>query len=302
MTSNLENYEPPPSSGKVVRVLPDFGFISSPEITDIDIYFKTSEFRGSPPLKQGDEVTFQVTAYEEGKYTASNISRQAQKSPARSPDPDSLNPMRGAPKGYSILDWAYCGHLPNTLSDLASMALVERWEFQNAPYDPAKPFPILRSYLIHTFGRLVLEGKILVDSTDSWAAFNTGLVDPRYEPIHAIFRPNDNPSNPWRLEGFCIPGEGWLGQNLVRHFSPLPPGAHYFENPIDLLYDARVGKPELDWRHIIIDNIDRYPDDFLEDHWPQGFTRRNDEDMGIDERETYYRQLGAAIEGNNRRP
>ena len=40
-------------TGKVVRVLGDYGFISSDEIPDQDIYFKASWFRGSPPLKEG---------------------------------------------------------------------------------------------------------------------------------------------------------------------------------------------------------------------------------------------------------
>ncbi len=207
---------------------------------------------------------------------------------------------RAAPTSYHIFDWAYLGYLPNVLPELASLALHERWEFQNGPRDPERPLPILYSYLIHTFGRLVRERKVLVDSSNSWAAFNTGLVDPRYEPIHALFSPNNDPRAPWQLAGFCIPGESADGQNLVRHFTPLPSGAHYFDNSIDLLYDSRVGKPELDWRHIIIGRIDRYPPDFLEDHWPPGFSKRNAEEMSLDERGAYFQQLGAAIEGDNR--
>lgn len=105
---------------------------------------------------------------------------------------------------------------------------------------------------------------------------------------------------PWRLNGFCIPGEGVHGQNLVRHFNPLPPLAHYFDEPSDLLYDTRVGKPEMDWRHVVIDRIDRYPAEFLEDNWPPGFAASDTSLMTNDERIAYWREVGEAIERDNR--
>jgi hypothetical protein len=284
--------------GTVLRNLGRYRFIKCPEIPE-DVYYKSSDFRGSPPLADGEEISFEVRIYEGNKYSAVEISRRTEGDSASTSDTGVTRLERGVPNHYHIFDWAFCG-LPTPLYHLKELALDERWEFQDASNDPATPFPILHSYLIHTFGRLVLEGKVLVDSTKSWAAFNTGLVDDRYEPIHALFEPNDDPRTPWQLKGFCIPGEDSLGQNLVRYFSPLPSGAHYFDNPVDLLYDARVGKPELDWRHIIIENIDRYPIEFLDDHWPRGFTKQNPVDMDRDERETYYTQLGGAIENDNR--
>jgi Domain of unknown function (DUF3825) len=140
----------------------------------------------------------------------------------------------------------------------------------------------------------------MVNDDASFAAFNTGLVDPRYEPIHALFVPNAEPRIPWRLSSFCIAGEGADGHNLVRHFNPLPHQAHYFDQPADLLYDTRVGKPEMDWRHVVIDRIDRYPKEFIEDHWPAGFEVRDTASMTDEERGLYWRSLGAAIEQQNR--
>jgi hypothetical protein len=213
---------------------------------------------------------------------------------------DALVPARGAPTTDFLLGWAYLGYLPKTLSELAEMALEERWEFKNTVPDPERPLPILFSYLLHTFGRLVLEEKVPISSDASFAAFNTGLVDPRYEPIYALLQPNTDVRLPWRFSSFCIPGEEVDGQNLVRNFNPLPPLAHYFDQPADLLYDTRVGKPEIDWRHVVIDRIDRYPHEFLEDHWPPGFEMRDTTKMGDDEKQTYWHSLGAAIEQDNR--
>ena len=154
------------------------------------------------------------------------------------------------------------GYLPNSLAELAGLVLPgERWEFQDRPRNPERPFPILHKYLLHTFSRLVYEGnKVLVNDAASFAAFNTGLVDARYETIYALFVPNSDTRAPWQLTGFCISGEGADGHNLVRNFAPLPPAAHYFDEPVELLYDVRAGKPEIDWRHVIIDAHRPIPD------------------------------------------
>ena len=284
-------------SGKVVRLLPSYGFISSEEIPDSEIYFKPSWFRGSRPLREGDVVTFQLKAF--GTNLQAHYLTLAGEGGGDTVARPGAPPMR-VPGDVQIFDWAYLGYLPNVLAELAALALDERWEFKHAPPNPERPLPILYSYLLHTFGRLVLERKVLVNEKPALAAFNTGLVDPRYEPIHALFRPNDHPRTPWQLSGFCIAGEGADGQNLVRHFAPIPSPAHYFDNPLDLLYDVRAGKPELDWEHIIIQRIDRYPTDFVQDHWPPGFDAKDTTHMTEDERDDYFQSLGAAIQNDSR--
>lgn len=142
--------------------------------------------------------------------------------------------------------------------------------------------------------------KVLVNRNATFAAFNTGLVDPRYEPIYALFERNEGLRAPWQLNAFCIAGEGASGQNLVRHFAPLPAPAHYFDTPIDLIYDARAGKPELDWKHVIIERIDRYPMEFLADNWPAGFKQESVAAMPPEERASYYSRLAQAIEQDSR--
>ncbi|MEK7996646.1 MAG: DUF3825 domain-containing protein [Planctomycetota bacterium] len=286
-------------TGTVERVLGDYGFISSEETPEQELYFKASWFRGSPPLKEGELVTFQLKVFGTNvqAHYLDRATEQAPDATATVPRP----PGRpSAPSSERLFEWAYLGYIPNVLAALKGLALDERWEFKNTPPNSDRPFPILYSYLVHTFGRLALEQKVLVNAGASIAALNTGLVDPRYEPIHALFVPNDNPRAPWQLAGFCIAGEGADGQNLVRHFAPLPSTAHYFDNQMDLLYDTRAGKPELDWHHIIIERIDRYPADFIKDHWPPVFQAQDVSLMSDDERKAYYRDLGNAIEQDSR--
>ncbi len=241
-------------TGKVTRVLRDYGFICCSDVADKDVYFKTSWFREHPALREGESVEFDLTQYStpDGiNWEARNLTRPADN--LRQRGMAQARPRSRAPITGHLLDWAYVGYVPNVLAELKGLTRGgERWEFKNTPHDPEHPLPILHSYLRHTFGRLVLEKKVLVNEEASLAAFNTGLVDRRYEKIYALFSPND-PPRPWRLAGFCIAGEGANGQDLVRYFNPLPAPAHYFDNPLELLYDIRCGEPELDWKHVIID-------------------------------------------------
>jgi hypothetical protein len=284
-------------TGKVARVLGEYGFISCDDLPEQDIYYKASWFRGSPPLQEGEIVTFQLKAFGTN-LQAHYLSRASD--PGVESDSRATPAANRSPTNPYLLQWAYLGYLPNVVAELKGLALAERWEFKDTPPNAERPLPILYSYLIQTFGRLVLERKVLVNEAAGLAAFNTGLVDPRYEPIHALFSPNEDARNPWQLAGFCIAGEGAGGQNLVRHFAPLPPAAHYFDNPMELLYDTRAGKPELDWQHVIIERIDRYPTEFVEDHWPAGFAKQDVAQLTDEERETYYLELGNAIKRDSR--
>jgi len=282
--------------GKVTRLLRDYGFISADDLPGHDVYFKTSWFRGSPPVAIGEAVEFEPKLYGEN-WQAHYVTRYVETTSGKGSQGRLKNCQ---PLGDYLLNWAYFGYLPNVLGELTGIALAERWEFKDGPRDPERPHPILFSYLLRTFQRLVLEHKVIVNEKARVAAFNTGLVDRRYETIYTLFAPNDDPRAAWQLSGFCIAGEGALGQVLVRHFSPLPPPAHYFETSTDLLYDTRAGKPELDWQHIIIANIGRYPREFLEDHCPSGFALEADPASNEDRGQQYYRELGRATEADNR--
>jgi len=175
----MPDTEPRRSTGKVLRIRGDYGFVTSDEFPGQELSFKLSWFRGATALAEGDVVTFHVKTYGE------NIQAHFWARPGEAQD---ANARPGAPFGGHLLDWAYLGYLPNVLNELKALALSERWGFSRVAPDPAKPLPILWSYLSYTFARLVLERKVMVNEQATFAAFNTGLVDSRFEPIPASSR------------------------------------------------------------------------------------------------------------------
>ncbi|MEO0770485.1 MAG: OST-HTH/LOTUS domain-containing protein, partial [Cyanobacteria bacterium J06649_4] len=76
--------------------------------------------------------------------------------------------------------------LNQTVSELAAIALPERWYF--GPNPPENfPYPILKSYLRYTFIRLQHEQKLFsASSGQPYKAFNTGLLDRLLRPIYAL--------------------------------------------------------------------------------------------------------------------
>lgn len=161
--------------------------------------------------------------------------------------------------GKALTDWAHIGSMDDMLHDLASIALKEQWEFEGS--ENSESLSILKSYLTYTFYRLKWENKILEDEEKGIAAFNTGLVDETYEAIFACFTPSTIDA-PWRFAGFCKAGSRGLGKQLVNAFDPLPARAQYFERKEDLLFDtSRTLQRDVD--HILLDNIDRLPAEFL---------------------------------------
>ena len=163
-------------------------------------------------------------------------------------------------KNVSLFDFAYLGDMQETLRQLADMALPERWDFA----ETASPgYEILRDYLSLTFLRLEREGKVFVDDGGDFCAFNTGLVDESYETIYACFTPNRIPDRmKWYLSGFAVAGAGRLGDRLLRCFHDLPPRARYLSAADDVLYDTDQ-VPTPDYPHILLDNMDRLPEEFL---------------------------------------
>ena len=180
---------------------------------------------------------------------------------------------------------------------LAELALRETWEFGGS-HNPDRPFPILESYLRYTFYSLWIEKKVLVRGNLS--AFNTGLVDRRYEPIFAMFTKNERGSRPWHLMGFCIAGEDNLGKQLVWHFKPLPEPPHYFQNANYMFYDVSASPPSVDWEHVIVENLERLPVEFLEDNCPRNFEMKDTRKMNQDESKRFYDAFAKAVQDDLR--
>lgn len=193
---------------------------------------------------------------------------------------------------YALTTWASLGNFSETIEHLKEMALPERWYYSHQ--NPNYPYPILVSYLKYTFYKLRQERNKIIEN-ENYAAFNTGLVDRRYEPIFALFSKTPNALRNWKLENFCIAGEEREGKELVRQFNPLPKRAHYADKVVDMLYDTLAPKPELDWHHIVVENVDRLPFDFLEDNCPKNFQLKQVVGLDCEEKEQYYGSLSQAI-------
>ena len=170
--------------------------------------------------------------------------------------------------GKVLERFAYLGDWQEFLSTLADLALDEPWDFNGSVLDESEPrhFGILYNYIRYTFYRLTLEDKVGYSADEQFVAFNTGLVDKHYEDIYACFEPNPkvDAHQPWSFTGFCTAGTGRLGKQLVRELSPLPQPANYLERKEDLLFDLDR-QIVCDINHIAVDNIDRFPLEFLRD-------------------------------------
>lgn len=195
---------------------------------------------------------------------------------------------------------------------LAELALEEKWYYGTESASDRENLPILRNYLNYTFKRLCFEKKILIrkdeERNEEYAAFNTGLVDRKYECIYALFKQNTRYPTPyWYLLDFVVAGED-AGKTLTRLFNPLPDRADYFESRIEnMLYDSSTGALNCDYTHFIVERTYRLPLEFLEDNCPadmlciDGVTlddAYDHEDFEL--RERYFKKLGQSICENKR--
>ncbi|MCK4677545.1 MAG: DUF3825 domain-containing protein [Bacteroidales bacterium] len=198
----------------------------------------------------------------------------------------------------SLLNWAWMGDYKQAIFDLKNIALKERWYYKIQ--NPKFPYPILAKYFTYTFYRLASENNKIIIS-HKYAAFNTGLVDERYEPIFALFEKNKMPDKQeYYFHEFCIPGEHKAGKILTSYFNPLPKRAHYFEHVSNMIYDINAPEPQLDWNHIILGNVARLPFEFVLENCPKGFELQDPTEMTTIDRDSYFKNLAAAIERDSK--
>ena len=186
--------------------------------------------------------------------------------------------VREPSAGIRLTDWANISNARYGV--LAELALEERWYYGDSEdlAEAKNKYPILKNYLIYTFMRLCHEGKVRIEidpqTGEEYAAFNTGLVDRKYEYIYAIFKPESKYSHTyyWYLHAFAVAGED-EGKTLVRLFNPLPAKANYFGDRIEsMLYDTSTGDLSCDYTHILVERAERFPIEFFEDNCPESFT------------------------------
>ncbi|AUT67041.1 DUF3825 domain-containing protein [Paraburkholderia hospita] len=213
-------------------------------------------------------------------------------SPVQPPEQQSSRTVR-AKLDENLYDFAF---LPKQrFAELAALAIPERWSF-GVQASEADEFSLLRNFVKYTFARLVFEKKVSYSADGQWAAFNTGLVDNRYEQIFALFSRNHVPGRQdWHLDRFCIAGEDFFGKQLVKSFCPLPEPAYYFSDVRDVIYDINAGAPIVDWHHVIVENVDRIPLQVVRRTPVSGFEFQDCSDMSDDALEAYKSAFADAI-------
>ena len=171
---------------------------------------------------------------------------------------------RGVQPGRRLENFAFLGSWSAFLTELAEKAVPESWDFAGSQ---RRDYHILIQYIKYTFYRLTRENKVCISDDRQFACFNTGLVDKHYDDIYACFTPNDpGCETEWKFAGFCTAANRTLGKQIVNYFSPLPQPPCYFERGEQLFFD--VNRQLLtDFDHIIIDNADRLPLQFLSEQF-----------------------------------
>ena len=152
----------------------------------------------------------------------------------------------------------------NALEQIAARALPEPWGFGEGDWS------ILYNYIVQTFYKLRCDGLVLETEDRSFAAMNSGLVTPRYEDLYLCFTPNrlSSAKQPWEFAGVCTQFDNSseaakrLSARLRKAFPDMPQRAKFFSDVSDIVFDASR-EIICNWDHIIIENVDRIPTDFL---------------------------------------
>jgi len=261
-------------------------------------FYKLSQFLGqySDILEIKADTTFDPPV----PYGRVILSKTPSQSPVivkKAPAPQTRQRTLSSNPKSALFEWAYCGDYRTTLERLKNLALSEKW-FYGMKETP-NYYPILDNYLSYTFYRLTQE-KAKILENDEFAAFNTGLVDKRYEAIYALFKKQNRATQGRAFWDFCIAGEEYSGKALVANFRPLPERATYFRSINDMLFDTTVGEPSLDYQHIIVENTDRLPIQFLMENCPSGFNWSDPSKLNFQDKKKYFKDLGEAIEKDTR--
>ena len=192
-----------------------------------------------------------------------------------------------------LTQWANINQ-KSAIENLKSMALKERWSY--SVEDENYPNPILAKYLKWTFVKLMRENKILY--SNEYAAFNTGLVDKFYKPIYAVFDKNKFNKQPWHFIDFCVAGSSTVAaRKLTDNFSHLPERASYILNYDDVIYDTSL-PVDVNWEHIILENIERMPTELLRQVCLGYFDVLDPSQLKELDKPHYYEDLRKVLEAN----
>lgn len=206
------------------------------------------------------------------------------------------NPNSNKDEMIHLTQWANINQ-KSAIEILKNMALSERWTY--SVEDENYPNPILAKYLKWTFVKLKRENKILY--SNDYAAFNTGLVDKFYKPIYAVFDKNKFNKQPWHFIDFCVAGGSTVAaRKLTDNFSKLPERASYIQNYDDVIYDTSL-PVDVNWEHIILENIDRMPIKLLRQVCLGSFDVLDPSQLNECDKPHYYEELRKVLEENSMR-
>lgn len=156
-----------------------------------------------------------------------------------------------------LFNFALFGNFESACQNLADIALEENWGDHNR---------ILANYLKYTFAKQKADDHIGYSADKTYAAFNTGLFNKKYDSIIALFEKNKNADDPraYYFKSFCVMGTRGDGKILTENFKKDDlERAAYFSKFDDFYYDYK--KPYvINDEHILIENINRLPLKFIE--------------------------------------
>ena len=139
------------------------------------------------------------------------------------------------------------------LEKLAKEVADEPWNFP----DGKSKYYILENYLKVVFYKLRREGKIVYSKDCQRAAFNTGLVNDRFQDVYICLEK----SKPGYRREYVTSGITTDGDSL-RFLDKKPERASFIKDYNGLYYDTNLSL-DVSWNHIVIDHIERFPLDFL---------------------------------------
>lgn len=144
---------------------------------------------------------------------------------------------------------------------LVNLAKPEKWSFTEEEFKQKynQDYPILTNYLNYTFLRVQDLNLITYSDDGDKACFNTGLQTKEEKDIYATFFRNKEAEKfgapDWTFYTFA---ESY--SNKLSPFQPLPKIATYITDPSDLVFDTNLGEIDVNYVHILKQNLDRLPE------------------------------------------
>lgn len=158
--------------------------------------------------------------------------------------------------GMRLFDFAFLPNYPEPLERLAGLARPEPW---------GKGLRYLKSYFNQVYDRAYGTPCMAASKDGTHQCFHTGLYSAQFRPIYAVFTKNERPdAQPWFFRGFAIEGSRGLGEVLAELWEELPVPPAFNSNPGELILMSEEVSRDVDWEHLVLDFVHRWPKDWLD--------------------------------------